>query len=469
MVEDASPRELLGFRLFGYSIGDFGISLVNILFGTFVFQFYVYTINLNSILVSIGISMQLIIGAFFSIIFGVIIDNKKPGKYGKRRPFLLLALPLWVLANVLIWLPPWYAPQTDSFFWPTALFFWFMIVIKAISGTLIFNVYLSMLPEQSQTQENRKKVASNRAIFSIIASILALLLPLIVQSVLPDPQNVKWWQHSGELILLYMPIIGIIFAILGSITIIFTFFSVDEKFHHSALINEKDKTSIVSSFRQILVPIKDKKFRDFLAVRFFNSISGNTLGILIFPFLVIVLKFRESEFFIYIIVSIFSKVSWYLIWRKILTKRSLTTKFFICVGFAVIASFLELLFLLEFLVFELKIFIFVLSIGTILGSMYSIPLFSIPIGASLVHEAAHKIEKTNTSMAISKLSGAYYGSLIFIASLGQTLSSLILGFTLSGANEKNPILITLSLSSMGIFYMMSFLFIKRIKLNENIC
>ncbi len=468
MVEAAKPRELLGFRLFGYSIGDFGLSLVNILFGTFIFQFYVYTINLNSILVSVGISMQLIIGAIFSILFGVIVDNKKPGKYGKRRPFLLLALPLWVLANVLIWLPPWYAPQTDSFFWPTALFFWFMIVIKAISGTLIFNVYLAMLPEQSQTQKNRKKVASNRAMFSIIASILALLLPLIVQSVLPDPQNVKWWQPSGELILLYIPIIGVLFAILGSITILFTYFSVNEKFHISSSINDKNKTSFGSSFRQILVPIKDKKFSNFLAVRFFNSISGNTLGILVFPFLAIVLKFRESEFFIYVIVSIFSKISWYLIWRKILTKRSLTTKFSICIGFAVIASFLELLFLLEFLVFELKIFIFVLSIGTILGSMYSIPLFSIPIGATLVHEAAHKIEKTNTSMAISKLSGAYYGALTFVASLGQTFSSLILGFILSGANEKNPIIITLSLSSMGIFYMMSLLFIKRIKLNEKL-
>ena len=467
MVEDASPRELLGFRLIGYSIGDFGLSLVNILFGTFVFQFYVYTINLNSILVSIGISIQLIIGAFFSIIFGVIVDNKTPGKLGKRRPFLLFALPLWVLANILIWFPPWYAPQADSFFWPTALFFWFIIVIKAISGTLMFNVYLSMLPEQSQTQKNRKSVASIRALFSIVASVLALLLPLIVQSVLPDPQNVKWWQPSGELILLYMPIIGIIFAILGLVTIIFTFFSVDETFHNNASINEKDKTPIVSSFRQILVPTKDKKFRNFLASVFFNSVSGKTLGILVIPFLAIVLKFRESEFFIYVIVSIFSKVSWYLIWRKILSKRNLTTRYFICIGFAVIASFLELLFLLEFLVFELKIFIFVLSIGTILGSMYSIPLFSIPIGATLVHEAAHKTEKTNTSMAISKLSGAYYGSLNFIASLGQMFSSLILGFILSGANEKNPIIITLSLSSMGIFYMMSFLFIKRIKLNEN--
>jgi len=468
MVEDVNPRELLGFRLIGYSIGDFGISLVNILFGTFVFQFYVYTINLSSILVSIGISMQLIIGAFFSIIFGVIVDNKTPGKLGKRRPFLLLALPLWVLANILIWFPPWHAPQADSFFWPTAIYLWFMMILQAISGTLIFNVYLSMLPEQSQTQKNRKAVASNRAIFSIIASILALLLPLIVQSILADPENVKWWQPSGELILLYIPMIGMTFAIFGLIAIIFTFFSVDEKFHNNTSINEKNKISIVSTIQQIAVPIKDKKFRNFLVVRFLHSISGITLGILVFPFLVIVLKFKESEFFIYIIVSIFSKFTWYFIWREILTKRSLTTRYFICIGLATIASLLELLFLLEFLSFELKIFIFILSIGTILGSMYAFPLFAIPIGATLVHEASYKEEKLNTSISISKLSGAYYGSLTFITSIGQALSSIILGFILSGPNENNPIVITFLISSMGIFYLISLLFLKNIKLNEEL-
>jgi len=372
---------------------------------------------------------------------------------------------LWVLANILIWFPPWYAPQADSFFWPTAIYLWFIMILQAISGTLIFNVYLSMLPEQSQTQKNRKAVASNRAIFSIIASILALLLPLIVQSILADPENVKWWQPSGELILLYIPLIGITFAIFGLITIIFTFFSVDEKFHNNTSINEKNKISIVSTIQQ---PIKDKKFRNFLVVRFLHSISGITLGILVFPFLVIVLKFKESEFFIYIIVSIFSKFTWYFIWRKILTKRSIITKYFICIGLATIASLLELLFLLEFLSFELKIFIFILSIGTILGSMYAFPLFAIPIGATLVHEASYKDEKLNTSNAISKLSGAYYGSLTFITSIGQALSSIILGFILSGPNENNPIIITFLISSMGIFYFISLLFLKNIKLNKEL-
>jgi len=466
MVEDISPRELLGFRLVGYSIGDFGISLVNILIGTFIFQFYVYTINLNSILVSTGIALQLIIGALFSIIFGVMIDNKKPGKFGKRRPFLLIGLPIWILANILLWLPPWYAPQSNSFYWPTTIYFWSMIILKAISGTLIFNVYLSMFPEQSQTEKNRKAVASIRAVFAIFASILALLLPLIVQSILEDPEHVKWWEPSGKLILLYIPIIGIAVAIFGLITIILTFFSVSEKFHNNTPITEYNKVSIVSAFHQITVPIHDKKFRKFLSVRFFNSISGKILGILIIPFLAFVLKFRENEFFIYVLISIFTKFIWYIAWRKILAHKNLTSKFSILIIFASIASLLDLIFLFQDLSFAFKIILFIITVGTVLGAMYAFPLFSIPIGATLVHEAAYSIEEKSSTISISKLSGAYYGSLTFMASIGQALASLMLGIILSGSNESNPIIITLSLSSMGIFYLFSLIFVKRIKLNN---
>jgi len=165
---------------------------LNIFTGSFVFQFYVYTVNLDSVLASIGLSFNVFISAFFSIIFGVLIDNKKPGKLGKRRPFLLYALPFWVITSIIIWFPPWHSPQNNSLFLPTALYFWIVTVIRALSGTLIFNTYLSMLPEQSQTLENRHSVASLRAFFMIIASVISLLMPLLVQSLLTDPKNVKW-------------------------------------------------------------------------------------------------------------------------------------------------------------------------------------------------------------------------------------------------------------------------------------
>lgn len=267
------------------------------------------------------------------------------------------------------------------------------------------------------------------------------------------------------MILIYIPIIGIAVAIFSLITILLTFFSVSEKFHNDTPITESNKVSIVSAFRQITVPINDKKFRKFLSVRFFNSISGKILGILIIPFLAFVLKFRESEFFIYIIVSILTKFSWYLIWRKILTHRSLISKFSVLLLFSTLASLFDLIFLFQNLSFTFKIILFIATIGTVLGSMYAFPLFSIPLGAKLVHDAACSIEEESPTISISKLSGAYYGSLTFMASIGQALASLMLGIILSGSNESNPIIITLSLSSMGIFYLMSLIFIKRIRLN----
>jgi len=57
MSEPLVPRELHGKRLIGYTIGFFGIILTEIFRSVFIFQFYVYTINLNSILVTIGMAI----------------------------------------------------------------------------------------------------------------------------------------------------------------------------------------------------------------------------------------------------------------------------------------------------------------------------------------------------------------------------------------------------------------------------
>ncbi|TFG00036.1 MAG: MFS transporter, partial [Promethearchaeota archaeon] len=279
MSEIIKPRELHGTKLIGYSIGFFGLFLTNLLIGVFAFQFYVYTVNLNSIIVSIGIAVRLILAAVFSIVFGVMTDNKKPGRFGKRRPFLLYGLPIWVLTSVLLWFPPWYCPKNNSIFLPTAIYFCVVIILNSISGTLILTAHISMLPEQSQTHDNRKKVASMNTFFTIIASILSLLLPLMIQSILEDPTAVKWWEPSGKVLLFYMPLIGIGFVIFGVITLMLTFFSVDESFHNTSTDTEMKKKSILATFQQMVIPAKDKKYRKYMAVRYFNSIGSRILGI----------------------------------------------------------------------------------------------------------------------------------------------------------------------------------------------
>ncbi|MFX0073094.1 MAG: MFS transporter [Candidatus Hermodarchaeota archaeon] len=464
MSKSFTPRELHGFRIFGYNVGYFGIFLTQLLISVFAFQFYVYTINLDSILAAIGISINLLITATFSIIFGVLADNKKPGKLGKRRPFLFYGLPIWFISSIFIWLPPFYSPKGDSMFLPTALYFWIILTINAISVSSILSPHASMLPEQSQTHENRKKVASVNTSLMIIASILVMLLPFIVESILEEPENVKWWEPSGKTIIFYMPIIGGIFAIFGLISIMITFFSVDETFHNKIPKNEKKKNTVKEAFEQMIIPAKDKKYKKFLATSFFNNISAKMMAVLIIPFLTYVLHFKGTDFFIYIIISIVCKYAWFYVWKAILKKHDIIIAYSLCIIFSVIASFLELLFLLTFFSFEIEIILFVITVGTVLGTLYGLNLFSTPIASAIIYEKVSDDQKIDIDQAVSKISGSYLGLNSFIISMGQAVGSIILGFILTGPNEENPLIITISMASMGIFFFISFIILKKLKL-----
>lgn len=466
MTSTISLRELKGKRLFGYTIGNFGITLLNAFTGSFAFQFYVYTINLDPLLASLGQSFNIFISAFFSIIFGVMMDNKKPGKFGKRRPFLIYALPFWVVTSIIIWFPPWRSPASNTLYLPTALYFWSVTVIRALSGTLLFNTYLSMLPEQSQTLENRHKIASLRTIYMILSSVISLFLPLYVQSLVPDPQNVKWFDPSGGIILFSIPLIGIILTSVGTVAVLVIYFSVDESFHLNNSNSYKKKASLKETFKQMLDPARDYKYRNLTLVGFFLGISGSIFGYLIFPFQTYLLEFQQSEFLIYVIISISGKLGWHVIWRAVIKKKSIVYSYSLSIVVAAIVCFSDLFFLLSNIPYALKILLYVTSFGTILGTNYAIPLFGIPLRASLIHEAAIKKNTSNLDETLSNITGSYYGFSMFIGTLGGAFSSIIVGLILTGANQRNPIIITLVFASQGIFYLVGLLFLRRINIEK---
>ena len=459
------PRELKGKRLFGYSMGDLGMSLPNIFTGVFISQFYVYTINLDFLLVSVGVTVQLIVSAFFAIIFGVIVDNKKPGKFGKRRPFLLIGLPIWFIATILIWFPP-RGPPGNSLYLPTAIYFWVIIIVRSISRSLLFNVYISMLPEQSQTLKNREAVASVRSAFAIIASVVALMLPLIIQSLLEDPKNARWWTTSGQIVLFYIPIIGTGFAIFGFISVLLIFFSVDETFHNINIEDKREKISLIGRFRQMAIPARDHNFRNIVIAAFFSGIAGKLLGLLVFPFQTYVLEFTSTQFYIYILISVFGKFGWYFIWMKLRKRSHILKSYTFVMLLGIMGSFLGMFFLIRIFSFNLQLVLYIITWSTVLGSMYSFPLFSIPITAALVHEAAENSEEKNIDIALSKISGAYYGLSSFIRTMGPAMASLIVGIILSGQNKEDPMILILLWCSIGFFYIFALRFIRKIKIKH---
>lgn len=242
-------RELHGVRLAGFSMGYFGIMLLMMLTESYSYNFYVYTIRLDSILVSIGSTISMAAMAFSGIIFGVMLDNTKPKKIGKRRPYILIGLPLWLISAILVYLPPWIPPETQAMsstviYWPTAIWYWGMKLIKAIFGSLLMIVFSSILPEISQTLKNRKKAATVSANLLVLSSIISIAFPNIIQS-LVDPTDTGYWTVSGKFILRIMPTVTIIFAIPVTISILIALSQLMRVFTLMPLNSEKRKLRIL--------------------------------------------------------------------------------------------------------------------------------------------------------------------------------------------------------------------------------
>jgi Na+/melibiose symporter-like transporter len=325
-----------------------------------------------------------------------------------------------------------------------------------------------MLPEQSQTYRNREKVAVWRTVFMIVASVLALMLPLMVESILEDPENVKWWQPSGKVILFYMPLIGVSFALFGLFSLLLTYFTVDESFHKKSLVDGKNSLTISETFRRMIVPTKDKKFRKYLSVAYFNSMAARTFGVLILPLLTYSLKFRGPEYMIYVVVSVGGKFSWFYVWKKLRGKFDLLKTYSMCISIAAIVGFLELIFLVEVLTFELKVVFFVIIVGTILGTLYALNLFTSPLVSAIIYETAMKKNENKLDEGVSDISGSYFGLTSFTMSIAQAIATLMVGLILTGPNKENSTIITITFAFIGLFYLISIFILRKITLDQKI-
>jgi Na+/melibiose symporter-like transporter len=449
--------------MWGYAIGALGQVLPISFFNTYAFQYYVYTVGLDPLLTSIGIFLGLFVFAVCSPIFGVLVDNRPVGKFGKRRPFIIASIPMLLILMVLAWTPP-LCPPDNSYYWPTAIYFWVIAVMLDINQAMFVSTYLSMLAEQCTNDANRVKVASLQGLFFLLATVLSIFIPIILQAQLPDPQNPLWSTPSGAFLVRNLPIVGICFGLVGMLTFLTVFYSTDESFFPKQTGPKPPRSPVHVILKQVFTPFADKNYRNWMGNTFFFNISLRILTIVLMPYLTFVLLLQENQFIGFVGAVIPFAGLGYLLWVRLIKKMGLKKSYGTALQVSIIISFLTAIFIIP-MPTGLRLGLGVCILGVAIACLAGGYLFPNPIVSVLIDNAPEELRRRVTDQG-KGISGAYFGLFIFTYNIAQAVANLILGFIFTGGNARNPTIIALGLPLAGVILVIAYWFLRRVAINQ---
>lgn len=195
-------------KLAAYGIGQTADIAALLTFTFLVFTFYFAVVGLPVLLISIGFIIWSLWNSFNDPFIGYLSDRTHT-KWGRRLPYIMIALiPLGVI-TFLLFLPPITFGITDL----TANFIYFLIII--ICFEFIFTMYdlnfTALFPELFIDLEERTKANVFRQSFLIIGLFMAFIIPSLIISDYSDPNSLLQYQIFGIIIAIIIIIPGLIF------------------------------------------------------------------------------------------------------------------------------------------------------------------------------------------------------------------------------------------------------------------
>lgn len=156
-----------------YSSMSFTAALLMQFFQSKAQFFYITELKLEPVFYSIAIGVWAVYNSINDPLFGWIMD-RKPTRWGRRVPWIIaLMIPLGISFGLI-----WDVPQ--SFYDDQILvFIWLLLTLIAFDTgyTIVILAWTALFPEMFTSTEERSWVSAVRQIFSIIALVVALVLP----------------------------------------------------------------------------------------------------------------------------------------------------------------------------------------------------------------------------------------------------------------------------------------------------
>jgi Na+/melibiose symporter-like transporter len=465
MEEDttmAAPREIKGRRLLKFCLLPMGNNFINAFLLSYVYFYYVYVVGLDSLLTSAGILIATIVSAIACVVFGVVSDNQPLGRHGKRKPLLLYGLPIFVATGILIWTPPVMCQPGGAMNWSTAIYLWVIMSVYMVGLNVNWASYNAMVPEQLETEQNRQEASKLQGLLNLIAITFGVATPIILQSVLANPEQTLWIYPSGQFLVMVTPTIAGVLTVIAVAMTLVTYRSVDETF----LDKNVKKKSIGAMFKDMQYPLRDKNARSYFGIMIAVNMGGKIFTTIPIPFLTYVLLVQGFMFTAYMLLAMVVNFSCIFVWA-IIVKRRGTIKANNLGFLVMIASLLALTVLFIDMPNVAKIIVTMVLFATALLGAVAFYVTPLPIISAIIDEAPGKFP--GKEFKKETLSGLYTGMSSLFVNVAGALGTLFMGFYFSGGNEANPFLLTLIMPITAVVYVIGWISNKKLSIASQCC
>ena len=420
------------WRVALYSSASAGLNILAITISTWLLYFYAPPPDSGrpTYIPAVTIGILLMVATFWDAIIDPFIGHWSDtlrSRWGRRRPFLILAAPFILLGAILLWTPP-----SLSNYAINAIYFIVVILVYHTSYSLVGIPYDATLPEMAPETHARLGLSYWKGVFGIIGVLIGSLVAApLFESIGP----------------VYM---GAVVGIVGVVTIYITLLGLRE--------TDRPIGEPMPAIEGLKATFQNKQF----LILFFSTLCVHVAYQMVlanFPYFVtLVLGQTEGDVGIYqgvlIIFIALTGPLWTWFNRKYSQRTLLNTSVLL----------LGVIFALGFLIgavngipLTIQAYIFVALVGTALGG-YLI----------LIYAMMGNLVDYDEMLTRRRREAIYYGTFSFAIGLGTAVGTLILPVLLEnfGYTRVNPLGVRLAFPVMAVFVFMGLLIFRNYRIGD---
>ena len=195
-----------------WGVASLGTSLISGIFGALLPIFYQDYLGLSARWIAVASLVYAIWNAINDPLFGYITDNTR-SKMGRRIPYMRFTAPFLALTFILVWFAPAQAGQTTIFWWMLV-----SMLLYDTCYTIIGLVYSALLPEITESDNERNDLQISAALFGLLGMLLGFIIPDLFRP-----------KAGGDPSFLPLQTAMIVVGIVGALLIIATTLKVKER------------------------------------------------------------------------------------------------------------------------------------------------------------------------------------------------------------------------------------------------